>query len=252
MHIITVANQKGGVGKTTTTVTLAHGLALQGRRVWIVDFDPQGHCATSLGVQQESGVFDLLVARYPLAQVLRQTNRDNLAIVPGDKRTATAQVVLNTEHAPLDKVRQVLRPRGQAAAELPDVMVLDTNPSVGGMQEMAIYAADLVIIPCAMDYLSADGVVQIVETMHRLQQSGWAGHLFGIIPTFYDLVTKESAAILADLRETYQDLVLPTISRATIMRECVAEALTIWEKAPDAPIAKQYAELVWRLRDATP
>ncbi|MGD8462934.1 MAG: AAA family ATPase, partial [Anaerolineae bacterium] len=94
--VITVSNRKGGVAKTTTTVTLGHGLALKGKSVLLVDVDPQGHIAPALGMEQEPGLFDLLVARTSLRNVTRQA-RPNLFVLPGNVRTATAQTVLTAE-----------------------------------------------------------------------------------------------------------------------------------------------------------
>jgi chromosome partitioning protein len=101
-RIIAIANQNGGVGKTTTATNLGHGLALKGKRVLLVDCDPQGQVATFLGLRQESGLFDLLVSKRPLADVIRQVTTDDhpqagLSLIPGDKRTTTAQIVLATE-----------------------------------------------------------------------------------------------------------------------------------------------------------
>ena len=106
--VITVSNRKGGVAKTTTTVTLGHGLALRGKSVLLVDVDPQGHVAPSLGLEQEPGLFDLLVARVSLRNVTRQA-RPDLWVVPGNPRTATAQTVLIAEGADAGTLSGVLQ-----------------------------------------------------------------------------------------------------------------------------------------------
>jgi chromosome partitioning protein len=248
MTIITVANQKGGVGKTTTAVSLAHGLAIKGYQTLLVDLDPQGQCASALGLVQEPGVFNLLVGGQTLRDVTRTTRRANLALIPGDKRTATAQIVLNAEGFDLAVVREVLRPAFRNGLHF---VVIDTAPSVGGLQEAALFAAKLVIIPTAVDYLATEGVVKVMDTLRSLEQKqGWQGIILGILPTFYDDVTKESAATLSDLHTTFGDgVVLSPIHRATVLRECASEGMTIWEKASKSRVAEEYAELVWRVND---
>jgi chromosome partitioning protein len=114
------------------------------------------------------------------------------------------------------------------------------------------WAADVVIGPCATDFLSTDGVVKILETMDRLASRGWPGALLGILPTFYDEVTKESRATLDDLRKTFGvDKVLEPIHRATALREAAAEGRTIWETDPKSRAAEEYGRLVWGVFDAT-
>lgn len=247
--IITIANQKGGVGKTTTVVNLGHGLAIQGRETLILDLDPQGQCASALGLAHEPGVFNLLAAGQTLADVTRTTGRRQLALIPGDKRTATAQIVLNAEGFELDIIKRLLRP---ALRNGLDLVVVDTAPSVGGLQEAALFAADLVIIPSAVDYLAAEGVVKVLETIETLAKRGWPGQILGILPTFYDEVTRESETILADLKKTFgADLVLSPVHRASVLRECPPEGKTIWEMAPRSRSAEEYSNLVWRVKDAS-
>jgi chromosome partitioning protein len=248
-RIITIANQKGGVGKTTTAVTLGHGLAIQGRETLILDLDPQGQCASALGLAHESGVFNLLAAGQTLADVTRTTGRKGLSLIPGDKRTATAQIVLNAEGFDLGIIKGRLRP---ALRNGLDLAIIDTAPSVGGLQEAALFAADLVIIPTAVDYLATEGVVRVLETLNALAGRGWAGFVLGVLPTFYDDVTKESRATLDDLRKTVgDDLVLSPVHRATVLRECASEGRTIWEFAPKSRPAEEYAQLIWRVKDGT-
>jgi chromosome partitioning protein len=240
---ITVANQKGGVGKTTTAVTLAHGLVLQGKRVLLADLDPQGQCATILGLKQEPGAFNLLVADQAPSQVMRATDRENLFIILGDKKTATAQTVISVQRSPISYVKdKLVEP---AESESLDYIVLDTSPSVGELQEQALWAADGVLIPCAVDYLASDGVFNIANTLKRIHdQFDWKGTILGILPTFYDDVTRESKATLADLKERFSHLLLDPIHRATILRECAVEGKTIFELSPSSRAAQQYHQLV--------
>lgn len=250
MLTITVACEKGGVAKTVTACTIAHGLAIKGHRVLIADCDPQGQAASALGRNHESGVFNWLVSDLPPSDVVRSTGRENLYLIPGDRRTMTAQIVLNFEHRTLRAIQKKLPDLVKATIK---TVVIDTAPSVGGLQEAALYAADLVIVPTATDYLSTEGVIKTFDTLKMLRdEHNWKGRVFGILPTFYDEVTRESKATLDDLKATFgEKLILSPIHRATILRECSAEGLTVWEKAPSSRAAKEYADLVWRLHDGT-
>lgn len=240
---ITIANQKGGVGKTTTAVTLAHGLVRKGKRVLLVDLDPQGQCATILGLKPEPGAFNLLVSEQPLGQVIRATDRMNLFVVLGDRKTAVAQTVLNVQRSPISFAQsKIVVP---AAKDNIDYVVLDTSPSVGELQEQALWAADGALIPCAVDYLASDGVFNIAITLKRIHDElNWKGKILGILPTFYDSVTRESKATLQDLQKRFGSLLLPPIHRATILRECAVEGKTIFELDPSSRAAEQYDQLV--------
>ncbi len=240
---ITVANQKGGVGKTTTAVNLAHGLVRQGKQVLLVDFDPQGQCAAILGLKAEPGAFNLLVAETPLEQVIRLTDRPNLYVLLGDRKTATAQTVLNVQRTPISFTRRKLVE--PAERERIDYVVIDTSPSVGELQEQALWAADGILIPCAVDYLATDGVFNIAVTLKRLHDElKWSGQILGILPTFFDTVTRESKATLQDLQKRFSGLLLSPIHRATLLRECAVEGKTVFEMDAHSRAAKQYAELV--------
>ena len=240
---ITIANQKGGVGKTTTAVTLAYGLVRKGCRVLLVDLDPQGQCATILGLKPESGAFNLLVAEQPLSQVMRSTDRPNLFVILGDRKTAVAQTVLNVQRSPISFTHAKLVPAAQKEAI--DYVVIDTSPSVGELQEQALWAANGVLIPCAVDYLASDGVFNIAVTLKRIKEEfDWQGRIVGILPTFYDSVTRESQATIQDLKKRFPKLILSSIHRATVLRECAVEGKTIFEMSPGSRAAAQYEELV--------
>ena len=238
---ITVANQKGGVGKTTTAVSLAHGLALRNRRILLVDLDPQGQCATALAINPEAGAFQALVnARSDIHQWFRETRRSGLDILPGDRTTATAQIVVNAENRPIDSIRQLFKP----VAREYDYIIFDTAPSVGGIQERALFAADLVLTPSATEFFSMDGLAQTMELLKTLREKfEWNGKLLGVLPTFYDEETRESTKSMVDLQESFGEILLKPIHRATILRECPSEGKTIFEKDPASRSSQEYEEL---------
>lgn len=242
-HILTIANQKGGVGKTTTAVNLSFGLSAEGFKVLLVDLDPQGQCATVLGLKQEPDTFNLLVSEHPAAQVIRATDRPGLFVILGDKKTAIAQTILGIQRSPItytvNKLRKPTEDEGF------DFVVIDTSPSLGELQEQALFAADSVVIPCTVDYLASDGVFTIQTTLEKLASDfNWQGKIVGILPTFYDEVTRESKATLQDLKDQFGELVLSPVHRATILRECAVEGKTIFELSPTSRAAQEYKILV--------
>ncbi len=245
--IITIANQKGGVGKTTTALSLAHGLARAGKQTLLIDLDPQGQSAVSLGMPQAPGAYYLLMMQPGgpvdfVRQQVRPTGRENLWIIPGDTTTNAAQTVINAEQRGLDCIRQAVDPFTRNGLQY---ILFDTAPSVGGIQERAIFAADLVIVPTACEFLALDGLKKITEMMQKMRaEKGWQGTLAGVLPTFYDTQTRESRASYADMQQGFNGRVLTPIHRATVLRECAAEGLTIFEKGARSRAAQEYGQVV--------
>jgi chromosome partitioning protein len=160
--------------------------------------------------------------------------------LPGDRSTATAQIVINAENWPIDSIRLLFK----TLASQYECIIFDTAPSVGGIQERAIYAADLVLVPTATEFLSMDGLAQMMELLATLKDKWhWGGRLLGILPTFYDTQTNESYKSLLELREGFGERVLNPIHRATVLRECAAEGKTIFEMAPASRAFCEYDEL---------
>ena len=249
--VICIANQKGGVGKTTTAVSLAHGLALRGKQVLLLDMDPQGQSATALGRNPEPGIFYLLTMGTSAQETtfvnswVRSSGREGLTLYPGDQQTMAAQTVLNAQNRPVSAIRNAI---SRFFKEGLDYIIFDTAPSVGGIQERAVWASDLVIVPTATEFLSADGVSKVMQMMSILQEKkNWKGALLGVLPTFYDEQTRESKATMESLEGRFGSSVLPPIHRATILRECAASGQTIFETDPDSRAADEYLTLTKRV-----
>jgi len=239
---IAIANQKGGVGKTTTAVNLGHGLALRGRQVLVADCDPQGQVATFLGLRQESGLFDLLAGGRSLSDVVRSADtpdhcRPFLRILPGDRRTAAAQAVLLLGGAHEGVLQDAL------SAIHVDYILLDTSPSVSLLQSAAIYAADYLLVPVAVDYAALEGLGRLLSSLSDFRKAGGHCQLLCVLPTFYDRWTKESQRSMRQLRYQFGEAAWEPISRATILRECAAMGLTVFEYAPSSRAAEEYREL---------
>jgi chromosome partitioning protein len=245
--VICIANQKGGVGKTTTAVSLAHGLSQKGRRVLLIDLDPQGQSATALGRNPEPGAFYLLtMGNMPqettfVQSWVRFSGREGLYLLPGDQQTMAAQTVLNAQDKPISTIRQAIQRFFKDGLHY---IIFDTAPSVGGVQERAVWASDLVIVPTATEFLSADGVSKVLLMMSFLQEKkNWRGNLLGILPTFFDEQTRESKTTLDNLRERFDASLLHPIHRATLLRECAAEGQTIFEADSLCRAAREYQTL---------
>ena len=228
MKTICIANQKGGVGKTTTAVTLGHGLTLANKKVLLIDFDPQGHVAVKLGIEPANNIFKWLIAESGQS-VIVQTGRNNLFIVPGHKKTAVVQTMLIADRHPINFVKNEVKELTRGLGL--DYIIFDTSPSVGGLQESAIFASDYLIIPTGCNFLSVESIGQTLDTSKYLRESqGWDGRLIGILPTFLDERVKESTTVYDEVKAKFNGLTLSPIHTSAALAECPAEGITIFEK----------------------
>lgn len=241
MRTITIANQKGGVAKTTTAVTLAHDLARRGHTVCLVDMDAQGNASSCLGVTPAPGLYTLLRGVANLEDVLQEV-RPNLWLLGGDVNTAKLKAELAGE-----AYREALLARELAGLDV-DFCILDTSPSRDLLHDLAHHAANEAIIPVALDHLALIGVAQELATLEALRRIGRAVTVTAILPTFWDRTTRESEANLAQLVQNFGDLVLPAVPRATKVREAPAVGLTVWEYLRETDeVCRAYARLTERV-----
>lgn len=226
MKVLAVVNQKGGVGKTTTAVTLAAGLANLGRRVLLVDLDAQGNCADALGVPKGNGLYRFLVLDDRRA--IREA-RTGLDLVAGDKTTVKVKKILVGESFS----EYVLRSKLDALPKVYDVAILDSAPGADVLQINALIAATHFLIPVSLAHLATVGAVDVLGTVQSLKKvDAFQGHWLGILPTMWDRTTNESHAQLRAMAERFGKLIWPPIPIDVKAREAPGAGKTLWEYAP--------------------
>ena len=216
-RIIAMCNQKGGVGKTTTTINLGASLAELGRKVLLVDFDPQGSLSVGLGVNPydiQKSVYDLVMDRaVTLDDVVLKTNIPGLDIVPSNIDLSAAEVQLVTEVAREQVLARALAP----AVEEYDVVIIDCQPSLGLLTVNALTAAHGVIVPLECEFFALRGVAMLVETIQKVQDRLNPGlEIDGLVATMFDSRTVHSREVVARLVEAFEDKVFHTAIARTV------------------------------------
>lgn len=209
--IIAVANQKGGVGKTTTAVNLAAALAVAEMRVLLVDADPQANATSGAGVQRGSfrrSLYHVLVLDEPIHNVVHATELPFLKLLPADKNLTGAELELVDLERREYKLREVLR----GSENQFDFIIIDCPPSLGLLTLNALTAADSLLVPIQCEYFALEGVTELFDTFARIRRVLNPGlTVEGLLLTMYDERTNLSAAVAADLRDFYGQQVFETV-----------------------------------------
>lgn len=237
---LAVFNHKGGTGKTTTSVSVAAGLAARGKRVLLVDTDAQGNVAVSLGASCERSLYHVLVMGLRVADVTK-TVRPNLDLLPSNETLAAAELYL----AGRQNRDRVLSDRLAAAAQAYDYVVIDCSPSLSLMNQNALVFADSVLVPVACDYLSLVGVRQVIKTVKNVNSLlHHPVQIWGVLPTFFDARAKIAREAVSTLKSHFGERCLPPIRAAIKVKEAPAQGQTIFEYASGTTAADDYLTIV--------
>jgi chromosome partitioning protein len=240
-RVIALANQKGGVAKTTSTLNLAVAFAEQGRKVLAIDLDPQGNLTMSQGLNPdtiERSMYDVLVHRLPIEQIIHQGEID-LAVASID--LAGAELALSAMIGRERSLEKALQP----VRDQYDFVIIDTPPSLGLLTINALVASNGVIVPVQCEYLSLRGLVQLENTLSMIRENLNPNvSIEGILPTMYDSRTLHSREALEILEENFGGLVFKTRIRKTIRyAEAPVKGSSVLKYEPTGTAAEAYRDL---------
>ncbi|MBQ8808607.1 MAG: ParA family protein [Clostridia bacterium] len=210
-RIIAVANQKGGVGKTTTSVNLAACLAKLGKKVLLVDIDPQGNSTGGLGIDKrrcEKTVYDCLINEESMENALISTQYENLDVCPSNLDLSGAEIELISVMGRENRLKESLK----SVRDVYDYILIDTPPSLGLITINTLTAADSVLIPIQCEFYALEGVSQLVETIKRIKKAlNPSLFIQGIVMTMYDARTNLAVQVVDEVKRFFPDKVYKTI-----------------------------------------
>ena len=247
-RVISLCNQKGGVGKTTTTISLAGALAEMGRTVLLVDFDPQGALSAGMAVKSHDvpTIYDAMIGREKdIRQLIQPTKTPGIHVIPANIDLSAAEVHLVNEVAREHILARALKP----VMDDYDVILIDCQPSLGLLTVNALSASHGVLIPLECEYFALRGVALLIDTIEKVKDRlNPALELDGIVATMYDARTLHAKEVLERVVDAFGDKVLETVIGRTVkFPDASVAAVPITEFAPNHASANTYRELAREL-----
>ena len=239
--VIALANQKGGVGKTTTAINLGASLARKGQRVLIVDFDPQANSSAGLGVRSEDlTTYDAVIDEVPIADIVVPTVVEGLMLAPATPALAGADVELVPMMAREYRLKRAIEPlRGSY-----DYVLIDCPPSLGLLTVNALTAADQVIVPVQCEYLALEGLGQLMSTLELVRRNlNSQLRLCGLLLTMFDGRTNLSQQVADEVRSHFSNTFRTIIPRSVRLSEAPSHGLPIAQYDPASRANQAYEEL---------
>ncbi len=227
-NIICFANQKGGVGKTTSALNIAACLARSGKRVLFIDSDPQGNATSGIGIKKKSvtgSVYDLVIGRYKWSDVVLQSSVKGLSVIPSSMNLAGAELELADENERQAKLKNAI----MGAEEHFDFIIIDCPPSLGLLTINALTAAKYVIIPVLCEYYSLEGLSQLTATIKQIKRLYNPDiELLGVLINMYDGRLNLTVAVLEELKKYFSDKIFRTpIPRSVKISEAPSHGMAI-------------------------
>ena len=252
--IIAIANQKGGVGKTTTVVNLAAALSARHRTVLVVDLDPQAHATLGLGLEKRQGVslYPVLTGEKAIADVIEPTKWPNLNVIPSEVDLAGAELEFGMREDRLEMIRSALAPVKESGAF--DYIILDCPPSLGVVMTSSLVASDGVLIPIQAEFLAMDGLALITGSIDRIRRSVNPDlELNGIVFTMVNSVARLTQDVVTEVRNHFGEKVYESmIPRNVRVSEAPSMGVPVVFLEPRSKGAEAYKAFAWEFMAKNP
>ncbi len=241
MEVVAIANQKGGCGKTTTAVNLSACLATKGKRVLLIDLDPQGSATTHLAISNfEDTMYEAMMGDLSLSQIIKPTEIKGLDIIPADKRLGKAEMEISSKSIARERI---LKPKVRTL-DTYDFLIIDTPPNLGFLTINAMVASDTVLVPIQTEFFAIQGLSMILDLAKAISEGLGQDLKLRYLLTMYDARTKMGKEVITRVRELLgEDVFDVVIPRSIKLAEAPSYGKPIHLIDPEAPAAIAYSQL---------